>query len=297
MSVVINREIDSLRCELAELHIKDKYKIHGIEEFQYAMLEYRKKNPERAEEIRLSLENHIQELEGKSPEIIEKMHAEQIHNHPNFQESKFFFHKEEADVDMAYYLKMDVITLEEAIALCLGKNPELVSWDTVQPFSDSYFALMYERLRKLILRAKTSGSLTDPITPKEFSRWARSKDISLPDELMKLAERDEAEDIAELTRQLKESKLEIECLQQENSELIQQNKMYKSKRAPMVTRYKSFLKLTRLLAYIMDYNPNLKKNEAPKKAQNQLDLIGISMHDDTIRDCFKEACAEYKYSK
>ena len=91
------------------------------------------------------------------------------------QEAAKFYNQPNAQADFAFWMKADYWTLEEALALLLGRNPKLVTFAAMKRELESGFALLmtpsqrpplpqfveqYQRLRLLAERAATENSET-----------------------------------------------------------------------------------------------------------------------------------------
>lgn len=101
------------------------------------------------------------------------------------EESKKFYNLLSADADFVYWGKIEHWTLDEAIALSFGKTPEIVSWTTIQPLTNSStFAKEYAKRRELALRALYWKKLFDPVLPFIFIAWATEMEIDVPSNLI-----------------------------------------------------------------------------------------------------------------
>lgn len=101
------------------------------------------------------------------------------------RDAKTLYYSHHADADYIHWGAMDSWTLDEAIALSLGKNPKLINWDFVYEFTlICKEAKEYERRRELIASAVPLGNLTDPVSPSLFLRWATEKNINIPQKLV-----------------------------------------------------------------------------------------------------------------
>jgi hypothetical protein len=109
------------------------------------------------------------------------------------EEKALFFNQPRAVADISYWGKMALWTLDEAIALSLGKNPSVVNWSAVNGDSDSYilaalqnspFRREYVRRRQLTSRAAAAHELSDPIKPEAFVAWSLNVFDSVPAELI-----------------------------------------------------------------------------------------------------------------
>ena len=111
-------------------------------------------------------------------------YREEREKHNAELEQKLFFHQPYADADFPHWAKAAYWTVDEAIALSLGKSPEHVNWATVEPHIRlSPFAYQYDRRRDLALRAVSAMHVPDPVAPAEFFLWAKKLDLAVPPEL------------------------------------------------------------------------------------------------------------------
>jgi hypothetical protein len=107
------------------------------------------------------------------------------------EEKKRFFNLPSADADFEHWSKATYWTLEEAIALSFGKDPEVVNWNKLKDsptYPPSPFIEKYRRIRDLALRAKNFKQLYDPCLPSQFLAWARRNRIDVPRELIQKIE-------------------------------------------------------------------------------------------------------------
>jgi hypothetical protein len=98
-----------------------------------------------------------------------------------YEEQQRFFNQASANADFDHWAKFDFWTVDQAIALVLGRAPNVVSVETMQPFgADSPFAKQYWRLHHLARVSIAAGRLSDRERPKQFVAWAKQKDIDVP---------------------------------------------------------------------------------------------------------------------
>ncbi len=113
---------------------------------------------------------------------IEHQKTKQEKVHDDFEESV-----PEISADFAYWSKMPFWSLEEGIALLLGKEPRVVNWDLVQHYQEwphaTELSLNYAKLRDLVLRAHKMKEIEEQNTPFAFLEWADSRGIAIPDPL------------------------------------------------------------------------------------------------------------------
>jgi len=107
--------------------------------------------------------------------LIEEAHRE---------EQLRFFHQPHAAADFDHWSKAEHWSLEEAVALAMGKAPEVVSWEQIQSYRQvSPFVQRYARLRDLAHRAVPWKKLYDPVLPTIFLKWTKDNEITVPAEL------------------------------------------------------------------------------------------------------------------
>lgn len=96
-----------------------------------------------------------------------------------------FYNLKSANADYVHWSKAAHWTLDEAIALSFGKEPELVSWEKIEQFKQkSLFVKAYAKRRDLALRATNWKRFGNTIPPITFINWAKEVDIDLPSELL-----------------------------------------------------------------------------------------------------------------
>src|SRR5271166_5453419 len=170
-----------------------------------------------------------------------------------FEDRTRFFNEPKAQADFDYWTKMPRWTLDEATALSLRKAPEFVNWDKVKVYlGQSSFADGYGKRRSLLLRAQEAGDLKDPTLPAEFIRWAARTGIVLPQELIGAAA---------------------------------------GREKPLSTRERdTFLKMILGMAIKgYGYNPTKGRSDTPQDIANDLEVLGIGVSVDTVRNKLNEA--------
>lgn len=115
-------------------------------------------------------------------------------------EAARFYNQPQAQPNFAFWLNADFWTFDDALALLLGKNPKVVTWDAVNDAINpkgffkaaparSKFLTAYTNLRDLALRSEvmTSGPRLKPV---EVATWARQRvGLQLPEPLLALLQR------------------------------------------------------------------------------------------------------------
>lgn len=137
------------------------------------------------------------ELGAKSPEDLMVLYqeekakeAKEYQEKAEREEKQRFFNQPSAKADFEHWSKAVYWSLDEAIALIFGKNPETVTWKRVQEFTNiSAFARQFAKVRDLARRAKDFNQLYDPVLPGIFLAWARRSEIDVPKELLEQIEK------------------------------------------------------------------------------------------------------------
>lgn len=134
-----------------------------------------------------------------------------------------FFNRPGASADLGYFAKLATWSLEEAVALSLGKDPRVVSRQAMESgpsmsevWSYAPFPLKYSKRSEIVRRAMLAHTLDDPTRPAAFLTWARIMDMSVPDELeTEVAKRTP---IADLQKELEAAKARVVELERELAE-------------------------------------------------------------------------------
>lgn len=239
------------------------------------------------------------------------------------EEQSRFFHQAYANADFEHWGKLSYWTLDEAVALSLGKAPEVVNWDLVKDLvSKSTFAHKYSRIRELVLRAKHLGRLHDPVLPSAFLEWAKQLDVPYPapieEQVMARGDavRDWKRDYDALAARYKNDLLQnnktldemkivvsevtanVTALQQERDDLARQAEQLRSQieelapeGKPIGTRERGTL-LKLIIGMAIGgyrYNPKSERNSATTDIIGDLERLGIEIGHDTVLKKLREA--------
>ncbi|MBW6422021.1 hypothetical protein KX729_11255 [Rhizobium sp. XQZ8] len=99
-------------------------------------------------------------------------------------EDERFYNQPESTPDFKYWAKLSYWSLEEIVALSLGRDPKTVNWQSIGRFySESEFVRRYEQHRTIVNRAKAMGQLWEQTIPNVAVAWARRMRIEIPDQL------------------------------------------------------------------------------------------------------------------
>ncbi len=156
------------------------------------------------------------------------------------QDKYLFFNQLDANADFEYWCKFSGWTLEQAIALSLGKDPKKVNSNSISIYlPHSPFAAEYIRRRELITHEMRSLLIDGKITPDHFITWAKHNNIDISKELEEVISnrqefvdwRKKYSDLERLHNDLKNANdTNLVSLQQKNSHQNEQiNKLTKEK--------------------------------------------------------------------
>lgn len=95
------------------------------------------------------------------------------------------YNLKQSNADFVHWSKAAHWSIDEALALSFGKEPELVNWQSIKAYqSESVFVKAYAKRRDLALRAIEAKKVSDPVSPMVFISWALELHIDLPSELL-----------------------------------------------------------------------------------------------------------------
>jgi len=230
------------------------------------------------------------------------------------EESERFFNLPHAAADFDHWSKMEYWSLDEAVALSMGKAPEVVSWDQIKAFKEvSPFVRQYARLRDLTERAKVAQKLFDAVLPTIFIRWADNNEIAVPAELRERVTKrkgtlgDWKKNYEQLNAMYGERMQEWVDLSRKQSDLIaakqariaELEKKLAEKQPRVATadapkiqspvERQNMLKLIYAMAVKgYAYDPTQKRSSIISEIASDMALAGFSISDDTIRRYLKE---------
>lgn len=180
-----------------------------------------------------------------------------------------FFDQPEAMADFGFWANIDYWTPDETVSLSFGRSPDVVNKKRLSRFiaEQPRFATEFFYRNEQIMRAVSTGTLPEKISPKEFIDWAQSKEMDVPEELL-------VQHKTPSTRQRDEIKTSQKQLKERERD--------------------SLLKL--ILGMSVDsynYKVGEPKNDAtgenPHSIAARLESLGLTLTSDTIRKYLKEA--------
>lgn len=236
----------------------------------------------------------------------------------DLKESQRFFNRPEAEADFDFWSKASYWKIDEAIALSLGKSPQIVKLKVVQVHSmpgtqglpPSPLAVEYVKRWELAHRAVITKQLHDPVLPTFFLAWARRLELAVPAELTERIERQGlviadwqdaykkqkalAEDLQKLNAELAEARLRALAERDEAREAltIQAGKISPRQQEVAPRERDTLLKLVIGMAIGgYGYTPTAGRSDATPVIAADLDAHGIGLDMNTIRKWLKTAAA------
>lgn len=273
------------------------------------------------------IKEYRSKLEAMSPDNLQSLYESEIAKAEAEQAAEFqrmeearFFHQPHAAADFEHWSKAAHWTLEEAVALSMGKAPELVSWTTIQKFQHvSPFVGRYARLLDLAKREIPWQRLFDPVLPIIFVTWTKENEIEFPAAL--------AEKVIRRSGKLLDWKGEYEKLKNQYDDHIGDWKRIVEKQNDALETYRQRIQLLESeLAQCQADSASKsesaasEKSQSPRERGNMLKVIyamavggygfdaskerstlvpdvvkdialsGLSLSDDTVRRYIRAAC-------
>lgn len=238
----------------------------------------------------LEIEEYKTMLRSMPPEKLLLLHQESLAidfqtaklNSIN-EEKSWCFNLKTADADFVHWAKAAHWTIDEAISLSFGKDPEIVTWKKIEPLiKKSEFAKVFAKRRDLALRATHWKKFGDTIPPLTFISWAKEINIELPSALI--------EEVTKICgsainwhEQYQKLKADYDLLAAKSTNI----------QKPESTRkVENLLKaLTAIAIREYGYFPEDEKSTAPQDISDALDERGVSTTAQTIRWWLKEGAS------
>lgn len=224
-------------------------------------------------------------------------------------EAARWYNRPGAMADFQHWAKMSTWTVDEAVALSLGRDPRQVTWKNVAPnISISSFAAMYSDRYSIASRALMAGQLWGRTSSGIFLAWAARMGISVPPELTE-AVRALGVQIADWKSLYEEAKALADTLGQHRRDALQRQAELQTEvavltarveelkapqapsEAPLGTRERETM-LKIIIGMAIDgygYQPNAARSPIPGQLSGLLLTHGIEVSDDTIRKYLNEA--------
>lgn len=143
-------------------------------------------------ESQKNVQHYKDELEALTPNELNQLilktrtrYEEMAKEKANKEEQARSFNQPHAKAHFEHWVKMAYWSIDEAVALSLGRDPNYVSWKHVQSLTSiSPFAAQFSAKREIAIRAKTMGQLWEQTVPSNFLAWAKRVGFEFPVELI-----------------------------------------------------------------------------------------------------------------
>lgn len=190
---------------------------------------------------------------------------------------------------LLYWSKMPSWTIDEAVVLGIGGNPDTFLSDSPNQANLSHYPA-YKDLFRIVRRHVEAGSLSDPVKPADFVEWAKGIGIKLPDALQQVQIQNNAsinwQEKYEILE--KDSTVAIASLN-EKLALLEEGLRGSTKEKELSTKERNTA-LTIIMAMAIGgygYDINAKKNDAIADIESDIVKIGLQLDNDTIRRWLK----------
>lgn len=191
------------------------------------------------------------------------------------EEQNRFYNVASANADFVHWSKAAHWTLDEAIGLSFGKEPDVVNWRKIEPLKGKTdFAKAYAKRYDLAKRAKFCKQFNDAIPPVYFINWANDMDIELPQSLV-----DAVEKYAGRAINWRHEYIELKSRYDEIS---------KQPKEPTRKLENLLQALTAIAIDDYGYNPDSAKSSAPTDIAAALAKFGQKVDPKTIRGWLRE---------
>jgi hypothetical protein len=222
------------------------------------------------------------------------------------EEANRSFNQPSAMADFEFWAKAAPWTLDESIALSLGRDPRIVNWESVKSsVMISPFAKRYSDRRLLFRRGVHAGQIYESTIPTITIAWMDRLKIEFPDAMRMQVEQlgnqiadwkslyDRATEILETNSQTIEiQKDKIEQLQRAVMELRAEKEALENTRQEDLGERErsSLLKIIYGISVAQyDFNASLKQNTATAQIVEDLAELGLSINVKTVRKYLREA--------
>lgn len=219
-------------------------------------------------------------------------------------EAQGFYARHDQPVDFVNWSRESFWSAEEATALLFGLEPDDVKWDVLeQAVAHSAVADDISRLHKILKRAQSKGDLQSNGYPHEYAAWANVRRIEVPSALVQaisefgrpipnwdarvlLQEQAEHKGI-DGGSELNAAGNDSDKLQSGNSNVTERDRESISGLKRKISSLQKICLGMALDKY--QYNMTGKTNSAAKNIAGALQLLGIAVDPDTIRDHLADA--------
>lgn len=251
---------------------------------------------ERKQEIIREGNAYKEELKAMPPTDVMKKYHEAKQNDANNKKQKDLY---AYPADYEHWCKLSFWSMEEAIALSIGKDPHKVNLDSVNEYKNYFpFAKDYMNRYELLKRAEVIKAIYRKPTPMNFIKWADSVEISYPAELREYVEKYHKDNDIDYKAKTEELAQELEQLKKEKRLLCEAADNMREKLTELQNTDKPLdaRERTSLLTMIAGmatggygHNFNATRSDTAKQIETDIITLGLSLTDDTIRRWLQEA--------
>lgn len=202
------------------------------------------------------------------------------------------FNLPNAQTDLVHWASMPHWTVDEAVAVSLGRNPTIVTHRSLQHpryKNRSNFVLEFERRRDLLTRAIAAHEVSEPIKPNELAIWASGRGLPWFDAIMQAKAQPAPERDLELEERYNAAIAERDALRAKLADLLTDvDDLHPRSKT-------SLLRLVLGMAILrFEYTTKGRSNTA-KLVSGEFEEIGIPITDETILRWVREAAAELDF--
>lgn len=203
------------------------------------------------------------------------------------EEKTRFYNLQSANADFVHWSKAAHWTIDEAIALSFGKEPDKVTWKKIEPLKDkTSFANTFAKRRDLAMRATRWKQFANTIPPVIFIDWAKQLKIELPPELLS-----ELANIGCTATNWRERYNTLKTAHDDSAKQLLQKpeNILKPESARKVDNLLQAITCIAIDSY--RYDPKQEKSNVPQQMSDDISKSGKTIDTKTIRGWLKEGLA------
>lgn len=196
------------------------------------------------------------------------------------------FNRVTAIADLGHWCRMETWTLDEGVALSLGRDPRFVDFDKIYPYRiSSCLAKEYIERLDVVERASVSLKLAENSKPRDFLEYLDEEHLKYPRVLEVYLK---IESKKYLTERIQLLEKEQDQLREELS--IARARLNAGGQALPTRSRETLLKLIiGMAAAYHGYDPQAPRSGTASEIRSELARVGIELSDDTIRSWLREA--------
>lgn len=198
------------------------------------------------------------------------------------------FNQPFARSDVTRWAKMPFWTLDETVALSLGRDPKFASWESVKNLVDvSPFAAEFASQREIVMRAITMRQLREKAPPVRVIAWAEDIQFHMPEDLIETVKALSPPDV-DWRKLFEQSQAKVQAQTAQIEELARDKSRPENGRIGTRER-ESLLKLVIGMAVgAYEFHPRDGRRGIAKIIAHDLASAGLPMDEDTVRKYLAE---------